>query len=114
MIPFTLLIYMNFVIVKTVKRSRKMFITHDTIAGTVAKQNENERMETRMQKTMKSAENQVTIMLLLVTTLFLVYFFQHTQDVFTNHSLNETPPTNTLVQSYFMKSVINFTVLTVE
>ena len=75
MIPFTLLIYMNFVIVKTVKRSRKMFITHDTIAGTVAKQNENERMETRMQKTMKSAENQVTIMVLLVTTLFLVLLF---------------------------------------
>ena len=75
MIPFTLLIYMNFVIVKTVKSSRKMFITNDTIAGTVAKQNENERMETRRQKTMKSAENQVTIMLLLVTTLFLVLLF---------------------------------------
>ena len=46
MILFNLLIYMNFVIVKTVKRSRKMFITHDTIPGTVMKENGDGRMET--------------------------------------------------------------------
>ena len=60
-IPFTLLIYMNFVIVKTVRNSHRMFGNDDATTG----------METR-QKTMKSAENQVTIMLLLVTTLFLI------------------------------------------
>ena len=60
-IPFTMLIYMNFVIVKTVRSSRRMFADNDTTTG----------METR-QRTMKSAENQVTIMLLLVTTLFLI------------------------------------------
>ena len=60
-IPFTMLIHMNYVIVKTVRNSRKMFKANDTNTG----------METR-QKTMKSAENQVTIMLLLVTTLFLI------------------------------------------
>ena len=63
-IPFTLLIHMNYVIVKTVRNSRKMFGANDANTG----------METR-QKTMKSAENQVTIMLLLVTTLFLILLF---------------------------------------
>ena len=60
-LPFTLLIYMNFVIVKTVRNSRKSFGDNDRTTG----------MDTR-QKTMKSAENQLTIMLLLVTTLFLI------------------------------------------
>ena len=61
-IPFTLLIHMNYVIVKTVKNSRKLFRSNDSGLGT-------------RQKTMKSAENQVTIMLLLITTLFLVLLF---------------------------------------
>ena len=53
-IPFTMLIHMNYVIVKTVRNSRKI----------------DER-----QKAMKSAENQLTTMLLLVTTLFLILLF---------------------------------------
>ena len=44
-VPFTLLIHMNYVIVKTVRNSRKSFRSNDTNIG----------METR-QKTMKSAE----------------------------------------------------------
>ena len=60
-IPFTMLIHMNFVIVKTVKTSRKFFTTDDT----------NTRINSR-QRIMKSAENQLTVMLLLVTTLFLI------------------------------------------
>ena len=63
-IPFTLLIHMNYVIVKTVRNSRKLFRSTDTNTG----------IETR-QRTMKTAENQVTIMLLLVTTLFLILLF---------------------------------------
>ena len=63
-IPFVLLIHMNFIIMKTVRNSRKMFRADDTNTG----------METR-QRTMKSAENQVTIMLLLVTTLFFILIF---------------------------------------
>ena len=59
--PFTVLIHMNYVIVKTVKKSRNMFTRN---VGTVAVD--------RRQKTMKSAENQLTTMLLLVTALFLV------------------------------------------
>ena len=63
-IPFTMLIHMNSVIVKTVRSSRKMFRANDT----------NTAMVTR-QRIMKSAENQVTIMLLLVTTLFFILIF---------------------------------------
>ena len=60
-IPFTLLIYMNFIIVKTMRNSRKMFRTNDINTG----------MNSR-EKAMKNAENQLTIMLLLVTTLFFI------------------------------------------
>ena len=60
-IPFTLLIHMNYVIVKTVRSSRNMFGANDR----------NTAMRTK-QTTMKTAENQLTIMLLLVTTLFLI------------------------------------------
>ena len=63
-IPFTLLIYMNFVIVKTVRDSRKSFRDNDRTTGMNARQ-----------KTLKSAESQLTIMLLLVTTLFLILLF---------------------------------------
>ena len=67
LIPFTLLIHMNYVVVKIVKNSRKMFTENDTTTG-IAK---NKGMEAR-QKSMKIAEKQLTIMLLLVTTLFLI------------------------------------------
>ena len=60
-IPFTLLIHMNYVIVKTVRKSCRMFSSNVGSAGIDARQ-----------KTMKSAQNQLTTMLLLVTTLFLI------------------------------------------
>ena len=66
-IPFTMLIYMNFVIVKTVKNSRKMFTTSAVSKGT-----EKDIGQDKRQKTMKSAENQLTIMLLSVTICFLI------------------------------------------
>ena len=58
-IPFSMLIHMNYVIVQTIRKSQKMFRSN---ADTTNKR----------QKTMKSAENQLTIMLLLVTTFFLI------------------------------------------
>ena len=70
-IPFGLLIYMNFVIIKTIRRSRKMFLNNDTTTGTKHIQTVSAGLELR-QSTMKNAENQLTIMLLLVTTLFLI------------------------------------------
>ena len=66
-IPFTLLIYMNFVIVKTVKTSRKMFRRKSEII-----RGERNQVKDPRGKTMKSVENQLTIMLLMVTTLFLI------------------------------------------
>ena len=63
-ILFTVLIHMNFVIVKEVRKSRKMF--NDEITG-----GRGQGLDSR-QKTMKNVENQVTVMLLLVTTLFLI------------------------------------------
>ena len=60
-ILFTLLIHMNFAIVKAVRNSRKMFMGITGLNG----------IETR-QRPIKSAENQLTTMLLLVTTLFLI------------------------------------------
>ena len=60
-----MLIYMNIVIIKAVRKSRKLFrVDERTTAG----------IDTRL-KTMKNAENQLTKMLLLVTTLFLILLF---------------------------------------
>ena len=72
-IPFSLLIYMNCIIVKTVRHGRKMFggDTANQSGDKMGTRNPNLGIETR-QNTMKNAENQLTIMLLLVTTLFLV------------------------------------------
>ena len=66
-IPFTMLIHMNYVIVKVVRKSRKLFKDNDVNT----RRRIDQGMETR-QKNMKYAENQLTIMLLLVTTLFLI------------------------------------------
>ena len=66
-IPFIMLIYMNYVIIKPVRQSRKMFTDKNIIDDDEQKDQTSNR-----QKTMKNAENQLTIMLLLVTTLFLI------------------------------------------
>ena len=66
-IPFIMLMHMNYVIVKTVRNSRKLFRANDTTTSTGKLQESEIR-----QKNMKNAENQLTIMLLLVATLFLI------------------------------------------
>ena len=70
-IPFSLLIHMNYVIVQTVRKSRKMFGLRVTTVGTDISPKVNKGKDSR-DRTLKSAENQLTIMLLLVTTLFLI------------------------------------------
>ena len=62
-IPFTLLIHMNYVIVKTVRGSRKMFSANNTTTGSGKVQETDSRS-----KSMKNAESQLTIML-----LYLIY-----------------------------------------
>ena len=69
-IPFTMLIYMNCVIVKTVRKSREMFRNEGNISSHY-NQSINKARQNRQQK-MSSVKNQLTIMLLLVTTLFLI------------------------------------------
>ena len=73
-IPFTVLIYMNTVIVKAVKNSHTIFETkeinvnkRDSHHSQIVRKG-NEIRERRM----KNAGNQLTIMLLLVTTLFFI------------------------------------------
>ena len=71
-IPFSMLIYMNYIIVKTVQRSRKMFKAGNKPLETNSEEQAvSKGMDTR-QKNMRSAENQLNIILLLVTTLFLI------------------------------------------
>ena len=65
-IPYTLLIHMNYIIVKTVRNSHKMFRTDDTNIGLATRQ-----------ITMKSAEKQVTIMLLLVYNVIFYFNFPY-------------------------------------
>ena len=74
-IPFGLLIYMNFAIVETIQSSQKMFLNRDTTGPKSNSTNQIQSMNTGLeirQSAMKNAENQLTIMLLLVTTLFLI------------------------------------------
>ena len=79
-IPFSLLIHMNYGIVKAVRNSRKMFRTR-----------EDQGMNKR-RTTMKSAENQLTIMLLLVTMLFLILLFPaHIRFIYSTFVGRDTP-----------------------
>ena len=66
-IPFTVLFNMNYVIINKVRQSRKMFKNEEIYV-----ENSDTTAEKKRQFTMENAENQLTIMLLLVTTLFLV------------------------------------------
>ena len=71
-IPFTMLIYMNSVIVKAVKNSLTIFETKEIDVNkrdSHHSRNFHTGNEIR-EKKKKNAENQLTIMLLLVTTLF--------------------------------------------
>ena len=71
-IPFSTLIYMNLVIVKTIRRSQKLFGSNDTTAITECSSNNITRGTETKHNRLKNIERQLTIMLLLVTTLFLI------------------------------------------
>ena len=85
-IPFTLLIYMNHVIVKKVRSSHKMFGTNET------HENEKHHQKSRREQAMKNTENQLTIMLLLVTILFVILMIPtYLRFVYTNFAKQDTP-----------------------
>ena len=74
-IPFGLLIYMNLAIVKTIQLSQKLFSNSEASGPKINSMYQSQSMNTGLairQSSMKNAENQLTIMLLLVTTLFLI------------------------------------------
>ena len=86
-IPFSLLIHMNYLIVQTVRNSRKMFRSNTYATGTEIVPDTDKR-----QRTMKSAENQLTIMLLLVTMLFLILLFPvYIRFIYISLGKNDTP-----------------------
>ena len=82
-IPFSMLIYMNSVIVQTVRNSRKLFRSTAT---------ENEQNKEARQRLMIRAENQLTIMLLCVTMLFLILLFPtYIRFIYLNFVKRDTP-----------------------
>ena len=91
-IPFSTLIYMNFVIVKTVRRSRTLFRSNDTIITTECSTNKiNKGIETK-QNRFRNVERQLTIMLLLVTTLFLILLIPtYIRFIYTSFVKGNTP-----------------------
>ena len=91
LVPFTLLIYMNYVIVKKVRISRKMFEDHEG-QGKLKGESQNNAANTKRQQTMKNTENQLTIMLLLVTILFLILMIPtYIRYIYTQFIKTDTP-----------------------
>ena len=86
-IPVILLTYMNYTIIKKVRESRQMF-ENDNI---VERQGDNNTTQRRSGKR-KNAENQLTIMLLLVTTLFLILMIPtYVRFLYTTFASRDTP-----------------------
>ena len=89
-IPFSMLIYINNVIVQNVRKSRTLFRGTTTFS----KEHDihgNQGTDTR-QRTMKSAENQLTIMLLLVTLLFSILLIPtYIRFIYLTFVKNDTP-----------------------
>ena len=81
-IPFVMLVYMNYVIIKKVGQSRKMFMHKRTTDDHKERDQNHNRLNDRRQKTMKNTENQLTIMLLLVTTLFFNSYDSNLRPIF--------------------------------
>ena len=79
---------MNYVIIEKVRQSRKMFSTNDTQNDSQGQGNANEKR----QKTMKNTESQLTVMLLLVTTLFLILMIPtYMRFLYTTFDARDTP-----------------------
>ena len=91
-VPFLLLIYMNYVIVQKVRSSHKMFRGNNPGRGQGEGEQAGQSTAVRRQNKMKNTENQLTIMLLLVTTLFLVLMIPtYIRFVYTSFVTRDTP-----------------------
>ena len=122
-IPFTLLVYMNYHIVQKVRQSRQQFHnkkyeTRTAVAGVPnSEQEKSVRKRQNQRIKVKSAENQLTIMLVLVAILFLILNaptyarFVYTT-LFTAKTAKEYASFFLFLQisqkSYFINNCINF------
>ena len=90
-IPLSLLIYMNTVIVQTVRKSRKMFKENESKTRTNNNPFGKKGTDKRHRK-MQNAENQLTIMLLMVSILFTILLIPTSvRTVFVNFFEIDTP-----------------------
>ena len=90
-IAFAVLIYMNYVIIKKVRSSRKMFRDNESQCSQKS-QGQNKAASSRREQTMNNTENQLTTMLLFVTTLFLILMFPtNIRFVYSNFVTRDTP-----------------------
>ena len=91
-VAFLVLIYMNCVIIKEVRSSRKMIGGNEN-QGLQKGQGQNKvALSSRREQTMKSIENQLTTMLLLVTILFLILMFPaNIRFIYTSFVARDTP-----------------------
>ena len=71
-VPLILLCYMNYVIVQKVRQSHRMFGAIKSIEDIQSNQRSGGQNNENRQNKIKNTENQLTIMLLLVTTLFVI------------------------------------------
>ena len=89
-IPFVLLIYMNYVIVQKVRSSRKMFGGKENVE--VGQGQSPMDVASRRQNKMKNTEKQLTIMLLMVTMLFMILMIPtYIRFIYTNFAPRDTP-----------------------
>ena len=112
-VAFLVLIYMNYVIIKKVRSSRTMFGGNKCGQS----QSKNSVAFSRREKAMKNTENQLTIMLLLVTTLFIILMIPTSvRFLYTSFVKRDTPVKYTILwllycvsqALYFTNNGVNF------
>ena len=114
LLAFAMLIYMNYVIISKVRRSHKMFSNNESQDHGQIQSN---AAFSKREHNVKNIESQLTIMLLLVATLFLILLFPtNVRFVYSNIVIRDTPTKyasfllfyQVSSQLYFTNNGINF------
>ena len=107
-IPFVLLCSMNCVIVKKVRQSHRMFGGTESAGQNEVQgqdQGQNNVANSKRQNKMKNTENQLIIMLLLVTTLFLILMIPtYIRFLYTSFVEGDTPARYAFLVFFFQLS----------
>ena len=89
LLAFAMLIYINYVIISKVRRSCKMFSSNESQDHGQIQSN---AAFSKREHNLKYIESQLTIMLLFVTTLFLILLFpKNVRFVYSNIVIRDTP-----------------------